>query len=274
MQLYINNHVIEPQINQSLLDIVKSLGYIKGHLSTDPLVAKIAGRIFTLNYIPKRANKTVKDRKSIQAALKASGGHVKLIGYEDPLGREAYIKTAQFVIFLAFHRLYPDAIAKMSCTLGNSINFKVSNINSFSVDNLIVEMQNIVTKDIPLIKRQVPLDEAISYYKTTNQVDKTRLLKYRAKQYFSVYEYEGFADYFYGEMAPSTGFLRAWKLVAAPNGFTFILPDIENPDHITEYNEMPNFFNVYAEGETWSELMGCETVADLNELTENGKIYE
>lgn len=274
MKLYIENHVIEPQTDQSLLDILKSLGYMKGKLSTDPLVAKIAGRVFTLNYIPKRSNKTEKDKKSIQTALRASGGHVRLITYDDPLGREAYIKTAQFVVLLAFYKLYPDAIAKMSCTLGNSINFKVSGIDNFSVSDLVLMVKDIVNQDIPLIREKLSLDEAIAYYKENNQVDKTRLLKYRAKKYFSVYKHEGFADYFYGEMAPSTGFLRSWNIVAAPNGFTFVLPDPKNPDCITDYIEMRNFFNVYTEGESWSELMGCETVSDLNELTENGKIRE
>ena len=37
---------------------------------------------------------------------------------------------------------------------------------------------------------------------------------------------------------------------------------------------MPNFFNVYTEGKRWCELMGCETISDLNELVKNGKIRE
>lgn len=266
--------MIEPRVGQSLLDILKDLGYMQGRLSTDPIVAKIAGRVFTLNYIPVRQQDVEPDRKSIKTAVKSSGGHIKLMRYYDAEGREAYIKTAQFVIFLAFHRLYPNGVVKMSCTLGNAINFKVSNLNNFCLLDLISEMNNIVGQDILLNRRRIAIDDAIEHYKQSNQVDKTRLLKYRGKPYFSVYEHDGFADYFYGEMAPSTGFLHSWNIVDAPNGFTFILPDINNPDCVAKYTERPNFFNVYSEGEAWSELMKCETVADLNELTESGKIRE
>ena len=274
MKLYIENHVIEPKVDQSLFDILKELGYFHGKLSTDPLVAKIAGRVFTLNYVPLRSKDVTPDRQSIRTAMEASGGNIRLFGYDDPLGREAYVKTAQFIIFLAFKRLYPDAVAKMSCTLGNSIYFNVSGTEDFSADSLANEVQKIVEEDIPLLRRRIPIDEAIEHYKATNQIDKTRLLKYRGKTYFTVYEHEDFADYFYGEMAPSTSFLRSWSIVEAKNGFIFVLPEKNSPDRVSVYREMPNFFNVYSEGERWSELMGCETVADLNELTENGKIRE
>ena len=274
MKLYIDNHVIEPKVDQSLFDIVKELGYFQGKLSTDPLVAKIAGRVFTLNYGPLRSKDVTPDRESIRTAMEASGGNIRLFGYNDPLGREAYLRTAQFIIFLALEQLYPKAVSKMSCTLGKSIYFNVSGAENFSADDLANEVQRIVDEDIPLLRRRIPIDDAIEHYKLKGQTDKTRLLKYRGKTYFTVYEHDGFADYFYGEMAPSTSFLRSWSIVEAKNGFIFVLPDQKNPDRVSIYREMPNFFNVYSEGERWSELMGCATVADLNELTENGKIRE
>ena len=274
MKLYIENHVVEPKVDQSLFDIVKELGYFQGKLSTDPLVAKIAGRVFTLNYVPLRSKDVTPDRESIRTAMEASEGNIRLFGYNDPLGREAYLRTAQFIIFLALERLYPNGVAKMSCTLGKSIYFNVSGVKDFSADDLANEVQKIVDEDIPLLRRRIPIDDAIEHYKLKGQTDKTRLLKYRGKTYFTVYEHDGFADYFYGEMAPSTSFLRSWSIVEAKNGFIFVLPDPKNPDRVSIYREMPNFFNVYSEGERWSELMGCETVADLNELTESGKIRE
>ena len=274
MKLYIDNHTVEPKPDQTLFDIVRELGLFGGKLSSDPLVAKIAGRVFTLNYIPLRAKDVTPDRKTIRTAMEASGGKIRLFRYADPEGREAYVRTAQFIIFLAFSRLYPTAIAKMSCKLGNAIYFNVNNVDEFSVDDFANEVQKIVDEDIPLLRRRIPLDEAIERYKAVDQDDKIRLLKYRSKDYFTIYEHEDFADYFYGEMAPSTSFLRSWSMVEAPDGFIFVLPDAKNPDRVSVYREMPNFFSVYAEGEKWSELMGCETVADLNELTENGKIRE
>jgi len=75
-------------------------------------------------------------------------------------------------------------------------------------------------------------------------------------------------------MAPSTAFLRVWDILEAPEGFTFVFPDSSNPDRVARFHESPNLFNVYVEGKKWGELMECETVADLNELVDSGKIRE
>ena len=274
MKLYIDNHEFNARADMSLFDMIKELGLYNGKLSSDPIVAKLAGRVFTLNYVPLRSKDISPDRESIRTAVEASGGIVRLYRYSDPSGREAYARTAQFILFLAFKRLYPKAVAKMSCTLGNSMFFSISGADEFSANELADEVQKIVDEDIPLLRKRIPIDKAIAYYESAGNEDKVRLLKYRGKDYFTIYEHEDYADYFYGEMAPSTGFLRSWSIVEAKDGFIFVLPDAKNPDRVSVYREMPNFFNVYSEGERWSELMGCETLADLNELTENGKIRE
>ena len=54
----------------------------------------------------------------------------------------------------------------------------------------------------------------------------------------------------------------------------FLFPDDISPDEVAKYVEMPKFMSVCMEGERWCELMGCETVADLNRLVAEGKIRE
>ena len=54
----------------------------------------------------------------------------------------------------------------------------------------------------------------------------------------------------------------------------FIFPNDLMPDRVANYRESPNLFSVFTEGFQWGELMECETVADLNELVDSGKIRE
>ncbi len=274
MKLIIDGQIIQPQPGQSLLDMVHQMGLITGRLSTDPLAAKIAGEVFTLNYIPLREKDIQPERESIRKAMSASGGRVQLLRYSDPTGKDAYTRTAQFVIFLALRQLWPQANAQMNCTVGAGLYIKVSGAEGFSAEALKKQVQKIVSQDIPLLRRRIRTSDAIAYYTRQGQDDKARLLKYRAMDTLDVYEYGDFADYFYGEMAPSTGFLRVWDILAAPEGFMFIFPDDLNPDQVANYREMPNFFSVYTEGKQWGELMECQTVADLNELVDSGRIRE
>lgn len=274
MKLIIENQEYIAKPGQSLYEIVKELGLVKGKLSTDPIAAKMAGRVFTLNYVPLREKDAIPERSSVRKAVSASGGVVRLLTYNDQAGRETYMRTAQFIIFLAIERLWPDAQAKMRCTLGSGVYFKVQNAPGFSAEKLKAEIDAIVKEDIVLRRSAIPTEEAIAYYKSQGLDDKARLLEYRSKKTFYIYKEGDFADYFYGEMAPATSYLRTWDIVPMSDGFIFILPDVNNPDVVAYYKEMPNFLSVYTEGKDWGELMECETVADLNELVFSGGIRE
>ncbi len=273
MKLRIDGHEIEALAGQSLLELVKTLNLDDTALSRRPLAAKIAGEVFTLNYVPVR-EKDALERATIRQAMESSGGEVHLLRCADGAGREVYIRTAQFVIFLAIRQLWPEAVAKISCTLGASVYVKVENAADFSVSALKDQVKKIVAEDIPLIRRRVSLASALERYTREGQLDKARLLKYRSVDYFDEYTHGGFADYYYGEMAPSTAYVTVWDILAADGGFVLLYPDNENPDTLAKMPSMPNFFSVFAEGERWCQLMECETVADLNELTESGRIRE
>ena len=274
MYLEIDGYGIEAGVGQTLGDLVVSLGLDEQELKRRPLAAKIAGEIFTLNYVPVRQKESDPDRPSIRRAMAASGGYVRLLRYTDAPGKEAYIRTAQFVIFLALRQLWPESVAKMNCTLGDGVYIAVSEAADFSVARIRTRIEEIVAQDIPLIRRRVPLEQAITHYRENGQPDKSRLLSWRNADYFDAYFHGDFSDYYYGEMMPSTGYLRVWDIYPADGGFIFVYPDDADPDRCGEVPAMPNFFQVFSEGERWCSLMECETVADLNDLVESGRIRE
>lgn len=274
MNLSLDNCSIAVQPEQSLLNLIQQAGMDTKRLSARPIAAKIAGEVFTLNYIPLRKKDIDPERPSIRRAMAASDGKVQLLRYHDTAGKECYIRTAQFVIFLALRQLWPNARAKMNCTLGSSVYFQVMNCTDFSAEKLRQKVQELVARNIPLVRRRVPLQEAIDGYRSEGQLDKARLLSWRPWDYFDEYVYGDFRDYYYGEMAPSTGYLTVWDLIPADGGFLFLYPDDEDPDILAQRPSMPNFFSVFNEGERWCQLMECETVADLNDLTASNRIRE
>ena len=274
MHLRLDNHTVMVKPGQSLLDLICQEGLDDQTLSLRPIAAKIAGEVFTLNYVPLRQKDMDSDRPSIRRAMAASQGQVHLLRCTDPAGRECYLRTAQFVIFLALRQLWPGVRAKMNCTLGSSVYIQVYDCETFSAAKLKQRMQELVAQDIPLIRRRVPLKAAVDHYRRDGQQDKARLLSWRPWDFFDEYFYEDFSDYYYGEMAPSTGYLTVWDIVPADGGFLFLYPDEANPDVLAKVPAMPNFFSVFNEGERWCALMECETVADLNDLTTSGGLRE
>ncbi len=274
MYLSIDGYCLEPKPGQRLLDLTKQLGLDSNVLSSRPLAAKIAGEVFTLNYIPLREKDAAPERTSIRRAMAASGGEVRLLRYGDPAGKECYIRTAQFALFLALRQLWPHAKGKISCTLGSSVYVQVHNAPEFSASALKRQMLRLVEENIPLIRRRISLKDAVARFREEGQEDKARLLSWRTTDYFDEYFYGDFADYYYGEMVPSTAYLTVWDILPADGGFVFVYPDDQNPEVCAPMPSMPNFFGVFNEGERWCRLMECETVADLNDLTTTGRIRE
>ena len=273
MQLYIDGVSIEAPIGASLLDLIRQLNLDTNDLATRPLAAKIAGEVFTLNYVPVR-DKDLYDRATLRRAMAASGGQVHLLRYGDDAGKEVYARTAQYILFLAIHRLWPHAKAKMNCTVGAGLYIAVTECPEFSVRCLKAEVKKLVEMDIPLVRQRLTTEEAIRRYAANGQDDKARLLRYRSEPYFDEYVYEDYGDYHYGELLPSTGYFQVWDIVPKDGGFMFIFPDSADPNQVADYKESPHFFHMFSEGERWGNLMDCQTVADLNELTESGRIRE
>lgn len=274
MKLYIDGTEVIAKPGQTLLELVNILGLDRPELSRRPIAAKIAGEVFNLNYVPVRVSDSCPDRPSIRRAMAASKGEVHLVYYADPIGKDVYARTAQFVIFLALQNCYPKISAKMGCTVGPALMMHVPDVDGFNLQVLKAEMERLVQLDIPLIRRRVSLQNAIKHYVTVGRADKAQLLHYRTADYFDEYAYGDFADYYYGELAPSTGYLQVWDVLPAEGGFLFVYPDDADPDRVAKYVDMPHFRSVTNEGARWCKLMECETVADLNELVHTGKIRE
>lgn len=274
MQLMIDGTAVQAQAGESLREII-----IQNHMDTDelqtrPLAAKIAGEVFTLNYIPVRASDSTPESASVRRAMAASKGEIHLLRYSDGSGKKVYTRTACFLVFLAIRKRWPGGTAKISCTMGNSVYISVKSCQGFSVETLKDQMQQDIREDFPLIRRRVPLQEAIRQYENNNQRDKAELLQWYDSETFDEYYYKDFSDYFFGEMLPSSGYLTVWNIIPAEGGFILLYPDDLEPNRPTVFKDSPNFFSVFSEGEHWGTLMECETAADLNRKTVSGSIRE
>ena len=273
MKLLIDGREIIAREGQSLADLCSILWPEPQSFSDIPIAAQIAGEVFNLNYIPSRNTAENTDRQSIRRAMAASEGKITLLRYCDPAGRDVYTRTAQFGMFLALHRLYPNARVKMNCTVGRSLFVEVKTPD-FSAGRLKAELQSLITRDIPLLRRRTTTKAAGERYAERGWLDKSRLLAWREAEYFDEYYFEDFSDYYYGELAPSLSCLKVWDIIPAEGGFMFLFPEDVPPYALSVHPDMPGFLRVSTEGERWCELMECETVADLNELVKSGKIRE
>ena len=171
MQLVIDGLAVTPNPGESLLDLVRRLDLDNLQLSRRPLAAKIAGEVFNLNYVPVREKDVGEDRISIRRAMAASDGIIHLLHYDDPAGKDVYARTVQFMLFLALHQLYPDATAKMNCTVGPALFVEVTGVEGFSTVKVKEKLQELVKLDAPFIRKRKTLEDAIADYLSRGNKD-------------------------------------------------------------------------------------------------------
>lgn len=274
MQLTINGYAVQAGPGQSLRELIQVLNMDSPSLKERPLAAKIAGEVFTLNYIPVRTSSEEQDSTTMRRAMAASNGEIHLLRYSDGPGKKVYTRTACFLLFLAIRALWPDAVSKISCTLGNSVFLSVENEGGINVTALKQKMDEYIREDFPIIRKRISRQEAIAQFRRNDQPDKAELLQWSQADSFDEYVYKDYSDYFFGEMLPSSGYLTVWNLLPAEGGVILLYPDDLAPDKTTRFESSPNFFSVFSEGKRWGTLMECETVSDLNRKTMSGSIRE
>lgn len=135
-------------------------------------------------------------------------------------------------------------------------------------------MRELVAADIPIVKKSLKTGEAIEKFRKHGMYDKEKLFTYRRSSLVNVYSLDGYEDYYYGYMAPSTGYIEYFDLFLYDKGFVIQFPTVEAPEIIPEFAPQKKLFGVLKESAEWSEMLQVETVGDLNEVIAHGKINE
>lgn len=135
-------------------------------------------------------------------------------------------------------------------------------------------MNEMVRKDITIVKQSVSTDEAIARFARQGRYDKEKLFCYRRVSKANLYSIEDYEDYFYGYMVPSTGYLTCYDLLLYDEGFMLMAPTREEPELIPEFVPQEKLFNVLKTSDAWSKTLEVSNVGELNECITHGDIRE
>ncbi|MCR4992860.1 MAG: nucleoside kinase [Lachnospiraceae bacterium] len=213
--------------------------------------------------------------KKIQDGVK-----VEFVTTKDSVGNDTYVRGAIFLMLRAFYGvLGREKIKRISVehTLGKAIYCDYEGKEPLSNELLAKvkrEMQDLVDRNLPIIKKSIPTAEAVKMFRDLGMNDKVELFKYRSASSTNYYELDGFKDYFYGYMPASTGILKVFDLQLYEEGFLLLLPDTSDTTKAADYDDRPLLFKTQHEANEWGRIMGLGCVGDLNEQICNGNIED
>lgn len=129
-------------------------------------------------------------------------------------------------------------------------------------------MKKLVEDDVPITSREFNKEEGKRLLEEEGLEDKSRLLnKMESDETIKIYSLEGYSEFFYNYLVPSTGYLRNFELMRYRDGVLLRYPHPSKPDLIPRFEDDYIVYNAYVEQAEWKNLLGINYMADLNDVT-------
>ena len=117
-------------------------------------------------------------------------------------------------------------------------------------------------------------EEINSIYEKFDFDDKIALLNTRKRLYSDIYQMDDMVGYFYGALAPDSGYIHLFDIRKYFNGFYVALPTLSDPNKLDFNVHWDKMLDIFHEYQQWVNIMGVPTVGHLNDKILNGDTSE
>lgn len=213
-------------------------------------------------------NKTVKE-----------DGTLSFVTAADKPGIKAYRRSACLLMQKALSDLYGSRGVRVRVlqTTGNGQYCELTGTDMEVTEEFLQELSEQMCRlsdaDLPINKENHSTTEAVKLFHDLGMTDKEKLFGYRRSSRVNIYELDGYRDYFYGYMVPSTGYVKSFGLTRYIDGFVLLYPDAKT-GVVSEYHPSDKLFSTQRECSLWGEKMGVKNIGELNEAIATGRIQD
>lgn len=207
-------------------------------------------------------------------------GKIRFVTTAMDAGHKTYVRGMILVMLKAFYAEFGAENVKqvsIEYTISNGLYCEYNGKLELTSERLLAvkkRMEELVKKDIPFMKRSIGTDDAIELFRQYQMFDKEKLFKYRRVSKANIYSLDGFEDYYYGYMPPSTGMLQYFDLLQYKDGFLLLLPNKKKPRTIDTFVPQDKLYATLRESNAWANMLEIPNVGSLNDVIANGKMNE
>ena len=146
-----------------------------------------------------------------------------IITDKDPAGLEVIRHSTAHLLAYAVKDLFPDAQVTIGPVIENGFFYDFSYKRPFTPEDLVAieaRMAELAKKDEKVLRRVLPRDEAVAYFKGLGEAYKAEIIaSIPADQDVSLYREGAFEDLCRGPHVPSTGKLKHFKLMKVAGAY-------------------------------------------------------
>jgi len=193
-------------------------------------------------------------------------------------GARIYRRSLVFLLDIAFTELFPNAKLNIDHSVSSGGFYcEVSGraaLNEKELDALKASFKKLVRQDLPFIRREVPIQEALEYFEKNGDEDKLRLLAHRQRDFITMYGIHEQMNYMHGYMVPSSGYLKWFDLKWVEGGFLIQYPRRHSPTDLEPIGEYPKLIKAFRQYGDWLETLNIDNVGALNDAIQAGRSDE
>jgi uridine kinase len=190
-----------------------------------------------------------------------------------PDGRRLYIRSLIFVLYAAVKETFPEITLKIQNGISNGYFFELQGLGREITDSdiftIVQEMKSIISQDIPFVKKRMQTTEVVDLLRQQGLVEKAQLFEQQGSLFSSLYFLKNLANYFYGHLLPSTGYISNFGLIPYYDGLLLQVPKHKNFDKLHRLVERSKLFGIFQEQKDWAEILNVSTIGNLNNFTIN-----
>ncbi|MDD2215222.1 MAG: nucleoside kinase [Eubacteriales bacterium] len=204
--------------------------------------------------------------------------NLTFLDIRNPSASLIYQRSVSFIYLKAVY----DVLGKVKVLIENSLNKGLyteiklrDHISDDTLSQIEERMYQVVQADIPFTRKVLGKEEAMQILSEGDHAEKRRMLA-RASQFETVpiYSCDGFMNFFYGQMVPSSGYIKHFELRKYRNGILLRFPSCTEPDRVPEFKDERKLYQAFGEAKKWGNLMGISYVGDMNQKIEKEEYKE
>lgn len=247
-----NNTYKDVPIGSSLLDIYTAVG---APLRYRPMNAQVNNKTEGLNFRcwqPK---------------------DIEFIDYTQLSGLRTYVRSLCHIFSKAVYDIWPTATLNLEHPISKGYYCVIHNgkdIDPETIEKIKKRMWELIDADLPFLHKSVRTVDAAVLFRERGMNDKARLIETAGMPYTSYYELDGYINFFYGCLTPSTGYIQMFDLEPYMDGVLLRIPKQTEPLELQPVINQDKMFEAYKEHLILQRTVGLDNVGDLNLAIEKG----
>ena len=192
---------------------------------------------------------------------------VEFMSVDSASGMRTYVRSLCMMLYRAVQSVFPATTLKIEHSIGHGWFCRLSpnvEITPQVISRLKAELQRLHSANLPFEYFEQLTGDVIDLFDKQGLNEKVKLLESLRPLYTKFYRLEGLADSYYGCLAPTTGAIDSFDLVAYEDGFILL-------GRNQKCDPRPKMFRAFTDYVLFNRIVGISNVGEMNEVTERGE---